>query len=188
MNKTTKVGELKSRQPAKIEIPAFQTHCSSRTCGDGQSAAGQVSARHARRMKAAARPARSTVTDDFRALPQTLTLTHYGRPRSVQAVGVSGSVKLAQLSGGIVEMVVAVGDTVVELMPVLHVFGGASRLMKRKLRNAIDLGEERTFEQDPKYALRCPVNRLSSANSLLERKRPRMEGARSSGKPRSRQS
>jgi hypothetical protein len=96
---------------------------SSRTCGDGQSAAGQVSARHARRMKAAARPARSTVTDDFRALPQTLTLTHYGRPRSVQAVGVSALVKLAQLSGGIVEMVVAVGDTVVELMPVLHVFG-----------------------------------------------------------------
>ncbi len=77
-------------------------------------------------------------TDDFRALPRTQTLIHHGRPRSVQAVDVAALVNLAKASGGIIEMVVAVGDTVVELMPVLHVFGAREPVDERKLRDAIE--------------------------------------------------
>lgn len=92
-------------------------------------------------------------TGDFRTLPQTQTLIHHGRPHSVQAVNISALVNLAKVSGGIIEAVVAVGDTVVESTPLLHVFGasGASAPVdERMLREGIELGEERTFEQDPK--------------------------------------
>ena len=56
----------------------------------------------------------ATGTDDFRSLPPTQTLIHRGRPRSVQAVDVAALVNLAKASNGIIDMVVAVGDTVVE--------------------------------------------------------------------------
>ena len=98
------------------------------------------------------------VTDDFRALPQTQTLIHHGRPRSVQAVDVEALVNLAKASGGTIEMVVAVGDTIVELMPVVHVFGAREPVDERKLRDTIELGAQRTFEQDPKYAIRLLVD------------------------------
>ena len=52
----------------------------------------------------------------------------------------------------------AVGDTVVELTPLLHVFGAREPVDERKLREGIEFGEERTFEQDPKYALRLLVD------------------------------
>ena len=99
-----------------------------------------------------------TATEDFRALPQSQTLIHHGRPRSVQAVDVAALVKLAQLSDGIIEMVAAVGDTIVELTPILHILGAHGPVDERKLREAIELGEERTFEQDPKYAIRLLVD------------------------------
>jgi uncharacterized membrane protein len=97
-------------------------------------------------------------SDDFRALRRTQTLTHRGRPRSIQAIDVNGLVNLAKSSGGVIEMVLAVGDTVVELTPLLHVFGAREPLDERGLRNRIELGGERTFEQDPKYAIRLLVD------------------------------
>ena len=97
-------------------------------------------------------------TDDFRALPRTQTLIHRGRPRSVQAVDVATLVDLAKASGGIIEMVVSVGDSVVELTPVLHVFGAREPVDERKLRRGIEFGQERTFEQDSKYAIRLLVD------------------------------
>jgi uncharacterized membrane protein len=98
------------------------------------------------------------VRDDFRALRKTQTLIHHGRPRSVQAVDVAALLNLAKASGGTIEMVVAVGDTILELMPVVHVFGASERLDERKLHDTIELGAERTFEQDPKYAIRLLVD------------------------------
>ena len=97
-------------------------------------------------------------SDDFRALHRTQTLTHRGRPRSIQAVDVAMLVGLAKAYGGVIEMVVAVGDTLVELTPLLHVFGAREPVDERKLRNGIELGGERTFEQDPKYAIRLLVD------------------------------
>jgi uncharacterized membrane protein len=102
--------------------------------------------------------AAATGSDDFRALPRTQTLSHRGRPRSIQAVDVAVLVNLAEASGGVIEMVVAVGDTVVELTPLLHVFGAREPIDEQKLRNGIELGGERTFEQDPKYAIRLLVD------------------------------
>jgi len=99
-----------------------------------------------------------TGSDDFRALPRTQTLVHRGRPSSIQAVDVPVLVNLAKASGGVIEMLAAVGDTAVERMPLLYVLGAARPIDERELQNGIELGGERTFEQDPKYAIRLLVD------------------------------
>ena len=96
--------------------------------------------------------------DDFRALPRIQTLTHHGRPCSIQAVDAAALVDLARASGGVIEMVAAVGDTVIESMPLVHVLGTGEVIAERTLRDGIELGEERTFGQDPKYAIRLLVD------------------------------
>src|SRR5260221_12422627 len=52
----------------------------------------------------------------------------------------------------------AVGDTLVESTPVLLVFGAREPISKSALWRAIKAGSERTFEQDPKYAIRLLVD------------------------------
>lgn len=95
---------------------------------------------------------------DFRALRPTQTLIHHGRPHAIQAVDVDWLVQIAKASGGVIEMLGAVGDTVLESTPLLHVYGVEAPVDEEKLRNGIELGEERTFEQDPKYAIRLLVD------------------------------
>jgi uncharacterized membrane protein len=93
-----------------------------------------------------------------RARPCSQTLTHHGRPRSIQAFDVAALMNLARASGGVIEMAAGVGDTVVELTTLLRVFGAERPIGEQKLRDAIMIGEERTFEQDPKYAIRLLVD------------------------------
>ena len=97
-------------------------------------------------------------SEDFHTLPCAVTLMHRGRPRSIQAIDVPAMVELAKTYGGVIEMSMAVGDTVMELMPLLRVFGAQQTIDQRKLKNAILLGADRTFEQDPKYAIRLLVD------------------------------
>jgi len=98
------------------------------------------------------------ISTEFREKPPTQTLVHHGQPDVIQAVDVAAMVKLAKDSGGVIEMVAAVGDTVVELTPLLNVFGARQPIDERKLRHRIEMGGERTFEQDPKYAIRLLVD------------------------------
>lgn len=96
--------------------------------------------------------------EGFGDLPRTQTLIHHGGPRSIQAVDIAGMVSLAKASDAIIESVVSVGDTVVELTPLLHICGTRELIPEEKLRNGIELGNQRTFEQDPKYAIRLLVD------------------------------
>jgi len=96
--------------------------------------------------------------DDYASLLPAQTVIHYGGPLSVQAVDVAGLVELARASDGIIQAVGAVGDTVVELTPLLHVYATRESIPERKLRGGIELGKQRTFEQDPKYAIRLLVD------------------------------
>lgn len=86
--------------------------------------------------------------------PNLQTLVHHGHPRIVQAVDVLALVDFASRAGCVIEMTAAVGDTVLDLTPILRVLGEGGPLPEEQLRSAIDLGGERTFEQDPKYAIR----------------------------------
>jgi uncharacterized membrane protein len=61
--------------------------------------------------------------------------------------------KLATESGAVIEVAAAIGDSVVEAAPLLRVYGGKGRVDEVALRQAVELGDERTFEQDPKYAI-----------------------------------
>ena len=103
-------------------------------------------------------PVATTGSSDMDAFPRTQTLIHHGGPRSIQAFDVAALTNLAKASGSIIETVVAVGDTVAELMPLLHVCGSREPIDEEKLRSGIELGSQRTFEQDPKYAIRLLVD------------------------------
>ena len=92
-----------------------------------------------------------------RSLPAQ-TLLHRGHPLSLEAVEVEQLVGLASGCDGRIDVVAAVGDTVMQGMPLLHVFGAQRRIDERALRDALELGAERTFEQDPKYAIRLLVD------------------------------
>jgi len=85
-------------------------------------------------------------------------VVHRGGPRVIQAVDLEHLVALAASQNAIVVLAHAVGDTVADGMPLLRVHGGVGPLSERRLRHLVRLGEERTFEQDPKYALRILVD------------------------------
>jgi uncharacterized membrane protein len=83
---------------------------------------------------------------------------HRGGPAVVQTIDVKGLVALAGREGAVVAMAWAVGDTLVDGMPLLRVHGGGRPVPEHRLRRLVRLGSERTFEQDPKYALRILVD------------------------------
>jgi uncharacterized membrane protein len=86
------------------------------------------------------------------------TLHHHGHPKIVRAVNIPLLLEIAVKSGCIIECAVTVGDAVLDSAPILRVHGVTSVLPEEPLRRAIELGNERTFEQDPKYAIRLLVD------------------------------
>jgi uncharacterized membrane protein len=100
----------------------------------------------------------TTQPDNYaRSLP-VQTLLHRGNPLALEAVRLEQLVRLASSCDGRIDVVAAVGDTIMEGIPLLHVFGAQQRVDEQELRDALELGEERTFEQDPKYAIRLLVD------------------------------
>ena len=89
--------------------------------------------------------------------PVAKTLRHWGRPCAVQAVDIPALLAVAQATDTILEVSAAVGDTLVDGTPMLRVHG-QREVDERSVRAAFSLGDDRTFEQDPKYALRLLVD------------------------------
>jgi uncharacterized membrane protein len=92
------------------------------------------------------------------SLPVAQTVAHDGAPLLVQSVDTGELVALATQFGGIIAMTAAVGDTVLEGMPILRVHGTGTSIPDARLRDAVALGSDRTFEQDPKFAIRILVD------------------------------
>jgi len=103
-------------------------------------------------------PATQPGADEAAQQAVTQLLAHRGGPAVIQAVSVERLVALAAREGALVELAWAVGDTLVDGMPLLRVHGGPRPLPEHQLRRLVRLGTERTFEQDPKYALRLLVD------------------------------
>src|SRR6476469_2419797 len=97
-------------------------------------------------------------TGGLHTLVPEQTLLHYGQPRSLESVNVKRLVKLAKQHDACIKVVTAIGDTVLEGTPLLHIFNAAAPFAERELSRVLELGEERTFEQDPKYAIRLLVD------------------------------
>jgi uncharacterized membrane protein len=91
-------------------------------------------------------------------MPCTQTVLHHGDPQFVQALDVGTLVELARQSDSVIEILAAVGDSVLDSTPMLRVLGASRPLSIEDLLNEIELGSERTFEQDPKYAIRLLVD------------------------------
>jgi len=96
--------------------------------------------------------------EEFQKLPVTQTVIHSGRPQALQALDQRVLLTLGSESGGVVEVVSSVGDTLVEGTPLLRVMGGRQQIEEKAWKKAFEMGEERTFEQDPKYAIRLLVD------------------------------
>jgi uncharacterized membrane protein len=103
-------------------------------------------------------PVASLCSTEFQGLAITQTMLHRTRPEVIQALNIDALVGLAREADAIIEMIAAVGDTVVDSTPLLRVFGAHQNIDERKLATAIEMGDERTFEQDPKYAIRLLVD------------------------------
>ncbi len=88
----------------------------------------------------------------------TLVVKHIGRPRVVTSIDIGGLVNQARRFNGSIVVDCAVGDTLIEETGLLRVYGEKTDFSERELRNAIHVGDQRTFEQDPKYALRLLVD------------------------------
>jgi uncharacterized membrane protein len=86
------------------------------------------------------------------------TLFHHGPPLVVQWVDIPALTHIASETSSVIEMAAAVGDAVLESTPILRLLGGTGPLPEEALRGAIELGTARTFEQDPKYAIRLLVD------------------------------
>ena len=78
-------------------------------------------------------------------------VVHRGAPKVVVAVDFKSLVELATEAEARIDIDVGVGDTVPDGAVIARSSGGGST---RKVRRAFMLGNERTMEQDPKFALR----------------------------------
>ena len=88
----------------------------------------------------------------------TQMLRYSGYPRIIARLDMDALARQAQLANGIIVMTCAVGDTLVEDTLLLQIHGAERQLPENALMRAIHLEKGRTFEQDPKYAIRLLVD------------------------------
>jgi len=103
-------------------------------------------------------PASTARTDEFAKFQVTQTVVHSGGPQALQAVDMPALLALATQTSGRVEVLASVGDTLITGMPLLRVFGGDQLVKDETWKAAFETGPDRTFDQDPKYALRLLVD------------------------------
>ena len=90
--------------------------------------------------------------------PVSQTLTYSGDPRAIASFDLGALTRLAESAHAIIALECGVGETVVEDTTLLRVHGEYHKLPEQALLRAIHLATARTFEQDPKYAIRILVD------------------------------
>ena len=92
-------------------------------------------------------------------------LDYEGRPGVIIAFDVDGLVQLAERNACVIELIPQVGDFVPAGGQLFRVYGAATDLRDSALRASIELGAERTMEQDPAFAFRIIVDIAEKALS-----------------------
>jgi len=100
----------------------------------------------------------ATITEEDRLSDITQSLQYFGRPMMIASINVPYLVRLAESVNGVIELDYPVGDFVPYGANLLDVRGGSAKIKERVLRGAIIMGDQRTVEQDPKYAFRLIVD------------------------------
>jgi uncharacterized membrane protein len=103
-------------------------------------------------------PASTVLPDELAKFSITQTVVHSGGPQALQAIDVRALMTLAMQAVATVEVVASVGDTLITESPLLRVYGGNHIVNDETWKRAFETGPERTFEQDPKYAIRLLVD------------------------------
>ena len=93
----------------------------------------------------------------LREQPPVQAVRHGGPGAVLVTFDRAALVRLALRADAVIELVPAVGDHVPAGGVLLHVYGG-QRLPERRLRRAVALGDERTLDDDPAFALRVLVD------------------------------
>jgi uncharacterized membrane protein len=88
----------------------------------------------------------------------SLSITYQGPPCAVTRIEIDGLVRQAQQADCTIVVDCAVGDTLLVDARLLRFSNARSKLDETKLRKCIHVGDQRTFEQDPKYAVRLLVD------------------------------
>lgn len=102
--------------------------------------------------------ARRDIAGDPSLGPVTQILTYSGKPRTIASYDIAALVREAQGADAVITVASAVGDTLVENALILRVHGGKATLPEDRLMRGLHLKTERTFDQDPKYAIRLLVD------------------------------
>ncbi|MGX4769581.1 DUF2254 domain-containing protein [Bradyrhizobium guangdongense] len=92
------------------------------------------------------------------AYPAEVTVRHVGNPQSVASIDIGRLVDHARRLDVVIVLECGVGDTLLEDSVVLRARGGTYPAAEKELNACVHLDEQRTFEQDPKYAMRLLVD------------------------------
>jgi uncharacterized membrane protein len=96
--------------------------------------------------------------EDAQRDPVTQAVRYFGEPRTITKIDTANLVRMAKQADAVIELVCAVGDTLSDDTLLMTVRGAKAPLLEQGLRASVLLKQERTFEQDPKYALRLLVD------------------------------
>jgi uncharacterized membrane protein len=88
----------------------------------------------------------------------TQTLLYSGEPRVIARFNIDALVRLARSVNGTIAIECGVGETLVEDTVLLRLFDAKQMLPEAALMRTVRLSTARTFEQDPKYAIRLLVD------------------------------
>jgi uncharacterized membrane protein len=99
----------------------------------------------------------SSVLDGVRDGP-TRVVAHTGHSEIVLAVDLATIMREARRTRGVVEFIPQVGDFLATDEPLFVLYGGATDIDDRKLREAVAFGPDRTMEQDPLFSFRIMVD------------------------------
>jgi uncharacterized membrane protein len=100
----------------------------------------------------------NTPAVDLRDSPVSQTLRYMGVPRSIVKFDRKLLIALARQFDALIEMDCAVGDTIVYDTKLLQIRGASQQVPDKHLWRGIHLSEERSFDEDPKYAMRLLVD------------------------------
>jgi uncharacterized membrane protein len=95
---------------------------------------------------------------DFGNRAPDQVLMYSAAPQAIQSIDIAQLVNFAENSSGNIQLLVSVGDSVSKSTPLLAIYNSLLPVDIHQLENAFTLGNERTFEQDPKYAIRLLVD------------------------------
>jgi uncharacterized membrane protein len=88
----------------------------------------------------------------------TQTLAYSDAPQVITRFDIDVLVRLAQNANAILSIECGVGETLVEDTVLMRVYGATQKLSEQALMRAVHLATTRTFEQDPRYAIRLLVD------------------------------